>query len=127
MMQIFHQSLPSGERFAMGKVLSKHILALDLAQCSLPPSLLFREVARYYHEIGNKDRAVELIELALKSLDGPDPDMHGLKKDFKPDLLQTLANYKGEEVCYGDVCVVPRTSATPKAEQENPAERGALE
>ncbi|MCM5692532.1 TlpA family protein disulfide reductase [Sinorhizobium meliloti] len=131
MMQIFRQSLPSAERFAMGEVLSEHILALDLAQCNLPASLLFQEVARYYYAIGNKDRAVELIELALKSLDGPDPDMHGLKKDLKPYLLQTLANYKGEEVCYGDVCVVPRTNissgATPKAEQENPAERGALE
>lgn len=76
--------------------------------------------------IGNKDRAVELLELALKSLDG-----HGAKEVFQPDLLQTLANYKREEVCYGDVFVVPRTNvssgATPKAEQENPAERGAFE
>ncbi|MQV97046.1 redoxin domain-containing protein [Sinorhizobium medicae] len=124
-------NLPSAERFAMGEALSEHILALDFAQCNLPASELFQEVARYYHAIGNKDRAVELIELALKSLDGPDPDMHGLKEDLQPDLLQTLANYKGEEVCYGDVCVVPRTNissgATPKAELENPAERGALE
>ncbi|WP_457663245.1 peroxiredoxin family protein [Sinorhizobium medicae] len=136
MMQIFHpvvgcQSLPAAERFAMGKELSEHILALDFAQCNQPASLVFPEVARYYHEIGNKDRAVELIELALKSLDGPDPDMHGLKKDLKPYLLQTLANYKGEEVCYGDVCVVPRTNtssgATPKAETKNLDERGALE
>ncbi|WP_322883180.1 TlpA disulfide reductase family protein [Sinorhizobium medicae] len=130
MMQIFRQSLPSAERFAMGEILSEHILALDLAQCNLPASRVFPMVARYYYEIGNKDRAVELIELALKSLDGPDPDMHELKKDL-PYLLQTLANYKGETVCSGDVCVVPRTNissgATPKAEQENPAERGALE
>ncbi len=73
-------NLPSAERFAMGEALSEHILALDFAQCNQPASLVFPEVARYYHEIGNKDRAVELIELALKSLDGPDPDMHGLKK-----------------------------------------------
>ncbi len=106
MMRIFHPSLPSAERFAMGEVLSEHILALDLAQCNLPASRVFPMVARYYYEIGNKDRAVELIELALKSLDGPDPDMHELKKDL-PYLLQTLANYKGETVCYGDVCVVP--------------------
>ncbi len=37
----------------------------------------FPEVACYYYEIGNKDRAVELLELALKSLDG-----HGAKKSF---------------------------------------------
>ncbi|RVP08812.1 TlpA family protein disulfide reductase [Sinorhizobium meliloti] len=131
LMQIFDQSLPSAERFAMGDVLSEHILALDLAQCNLPASLFFREVARYYYAIGNKDRAVELIELALKSLDVLDPDMHGRKKDLKPNLLQNLANYKGEKVCYGDVCVVPRTNistgATPKPEKKNPAERGALE
>ncbi|RVG33205.1 TlpA family protein disulfide reductase [Sinorhizobium meliloti] len=118
------QSLPSAERFAMGKELSKHILALDLAQCNLPASLLYPEVARYYYAIGNKDRAVELIETALKSLDGPDPDMHGLKEDLQPDLLQTLANYKGEEVCYGNVCVVPRTNissgATPKGGEDEP-------
>ncbi|MQX76658.1 TlpA disulfide reductase family protein [Sinorhizobium medicae] len=136
MMQISHpvlgcQSLPAAERFAMGKELSEHIMALDFAQCNLPASLLFPEVARYYYEIGNKDRAVELLELALKSLDGPDPDMHGLKEDLQPDLLQTLANYKGEAVCSGDVCVVPRTNistgATPKAETKNLDERGALE
>jgi len=136
MTQIFHPeigcvNLPSADRFAMGEVLSEHILALDFAQCNLPASELFQEVARYYHAIGNKDRAVELIELALKSLDGPDPDMHGLKEDLQPDLLQALANYKGEAVCSGDVCVVPRTNIssgeTPTAEQENPAERGALE
>ncbi|WQO88546.1 hypothetical protein U8C37_21800 (plasmid) [Sinorhizobium medicae] len=94
--------------------------------CNLSAFLLFPKVACYYHEIGNKDRAVELLELALKSLDG-----HGAKEFCQPDLLQTLTNYKGEEVCYGDVCVVPRTNissgATPNAEQENPAERGALE
>ncbi|RVG48091.1 TlpA family protein disulfide reductase [Sinorhizobium meliloti] len=124
MMQIFRQNLPSAERFAMGEVLSEHILALDLAQCTLPASWLFSGVARYYHAIGNKDRAVELIELALNSLDGPDPDMHGLKKDLKPHPLQTLANYKGETVCSGDVCVVPRTNissgATPKGGEEEP-------
>ncbi|WP_318872598.1 hypothetical protein [Sinorhizobium meliloti] len=95
--------------------------------CNLSAFLLFSEVTCYYYEIGNKDRAVELLELALKSL-----DEHGAKKFFQPDLLQTtLTNYKGEEVCYGDVCVVPRpnvsSGATPNAEQENPAERGALD
>ncbi|MDE3854389.1 TlpA family protein disulfide reductase [Sinorhizobium meliloti] len=111
--------LPSAERFAMGEVLLEHILALDLAQCSLPASLHFREVARYYYEIGNKDRAVELLELALKSLDG-----HGAKEFFQLDLLQTLANYKGETVCFGDVCVLPRTNissgATPKGGEDEP-------
>ncbi|RVQ55082.1 TlpA disulfide reductase family protein [Sinorhizobium meliloti] len=97
MMQIFRQSLPSAERFAMGEVLSEHILALDHAQCNLPASLLFWEVARYYYAIGNKDRAVELIELALKSLDGPDPDVEGRQEGFSAALLQTLADYKGEK------------------------------
>ncbi|MDX0463449.1 redoxin family protein [Sinorhizobium medicae] len=120
------RSLPSAERFAMGEVLSEHILALDLAQCNLPASQLFPKVARHYYEIGNKDRAVELLELALKSLEG-----HGAKERPQLDLLQTLANYKGETVCSGDVCVVPRTNistgATPKAETKNLDERGALE
>nr|WP_243667506.1 hypothetical protein [Sinorhizobium medicae] len=85
----------------------------------------FPEVACYYYEIGNKDRgrvARAGVEVAGRAR---------CEEVFQPDLLQTLANYKREEVCYGDVFVVPRTNvssgATPKAEQENPAERGAFE
>ncbi|MQX58522.1 hypothetical protein [Sinorhizobium meliloti] len=69
--------------------------------------------------IDSNDRAVESLELAVKSLDGPKPGADGLKEEVLSYLLQS------------DVCVVPRTNisggATPKAEQENPAERGAFE
>ncbi|RVL44203.1 TlpA family protein disulfide reductase, partial [Sinorhizobium meliloti] len=66
-----------------------------------------------------------------KSLDGPKPISEVLKDGFLADLLQTLANYKGEKVCYGNVCVAPEEIApdgvTPKAGKKNPADRGALE
>lgn len=60
---------PSAERLAMGKELSEHILALN------PPQrdggfkyLSYGAVAQYYYESGNKDRAIELVEVALNSL-----------------------------------------------------------
>ncbi|WP_234825963.1 TlpA disulfide reductase family protein [Sinorhizobium meliloti] len=119
-----YSEFPSVERFAMGKELSEHILAQSRLQDDYEKADSYLMVAMYYHARGNKERAVELLELALQPLDGPD------RGGLKDDLLQTLADYKGETVCYGDVCVVPRTNissgATPKA-QENPAGRGVLE
>lgn len=124
-----YSKFPSVERFAMGKELSEHILAQARLKDDYGKARSYHMVATYYHASGNKDRAVELLELALESLDGPDPD--GLKEKALPFLLQTLANYNGETVCYGDVCVAPEEDvpdgATPNAEQENPAERGALD
>ncbi|MCA0048252.1 hypothetical protein LB577_15025 [Mesorhizobium sp. B283B1A] len=67
-----HSHFPSSERLAMGKQLSDHILALnppDSDQCKLVPYPL---AALYYHESGNKSsRAIELIDLTLKSRGGP--------------------------------------------------------
>ncbi|WP_192360065.1 TlpA disulfide reductase family protein [Mesorhizobium mediterraneum] len=101
--------LPRSERFAMGKELSEHILALNPPQGDGPKFWSYPAVARYYHESGNKDRAIELIELALKSLDDPQIS-DGLKQRRLPDLLQALANYKGEKVCYGALCAVPQNN-----------------
>lgn len=59
---------------------------------------------------GNQNRAIELVELALKSLDRPKPMLGELKQHLLPNLLQALANYKGEEVCYGNLCAAPQTN-----------------
>ncbi|WP_201272919.1 hypothetical protein [Sinorhizobium meliloti] len=64
---------------------------------------------------------VELLELALKSLDG-----HGAKGNLQPELLQTVANYKGEMVFRRGLCGPAdefSTGAAPKAEKKNPAEQ----
>ncbi len=71
----------------------------------------------------------ELLELALKLVDGlPVPD--STKQPWLEDLLQTLANYKGEEVSHGALGVAPKENvpnrATPKTEKKNAAGRGAL-
>ncbi|QPB24829.1 TlpA disulfide reductase family protein [Rhizobium sp. 007] len=117
-----HSRFPSAERLAMGKELSEHILALNPQQGDVPKFLSYRAVARYYYESGNKHRAIELVELALKSLDGPEPVPDEMRQDFLSDLLQTLANYKGEEVRYGALCVAPHNKfsngATPRVEKE---------
>lgn len=89
-----HSRFPSAERFAMGKELSEHILALNPTQVDRPKFRSYPAVARYYYDSGNKDRAIELLRLALKSLDGPDPVPDSLRRHLLPDLLQVLANYK---------------------------------
>ncbi|RVI60920.1 TlpA family protein disulfide reductase, partial [Sinorhizobium meliloti] len=124
-----YTDFPSVERLAMGKELSENILALTGLGDDVKASS-YRLVAPYYYESGNKARAEELLELALKLVDGlPVPD--NIKQPGLEDLLQSLANYRGQKVCYGALCAVPQTNvsndATPNAEQENPAGRGALE
>ncbi|WP_346283248.1 hypothetical protein [Bradyrhizobium sp. BRP22] len=65
---------PSAERLAIGKELSEHILALDPQQRGGGFKFLsYEPVAQYYYESGNKDRAIELVEVALKSLERPKP------------------------------------------------------
>ncbi|WP_192178581.1 TlpA disulfide reductase family protein [Mesorhizobium amorphae] len=113
--QLFHPNLdhsrfPSAERFAIGKELSDHMLALNPPQGESPKFWSYPAVARYYHESGNKDRAIELVELALKSLDGPEPVADELKQHLLPELLQALANYKSEKVCCGALCAAPQNN-----------------
>ncbi|MER8614437.1 TlpA disulfide reductase family protein [Mesorhizobium sp. M1216] len=102
-----HSHFPSAERLAMGKQLSEHILALnppESDQCKLMP---YPVAAMYYHESGNKDRAIELIELALNSLGGPELIRHEDEQGEISHLLQFLAYFKGEKVCYGGLCAAP--------------------
>ncbi|WP_407121622.1 TlpA disulfide reductase family protein [Bradyrhizobium sp. STM 3561] len=101
--------LPPAERFAMGKELSEHILALNPPQRGQAPKFLsYPAVAQYYYESGNKDRAIELVEVTLKSLDGPEPLPNELKQELMSPLVQALANYKGEKACYGALCATPQ-------------------
>ncbi|MBT1516377.1 TlpA family protein disulfide reductase [Bradyrhizobium sp. SRL28] len=103
---------PPAERLAMGKELSEHILALNPPHRGDGPKFLsYGALAQYYYESGNKDRAIELIELALKSLDGPEPIPDELKQHVLSLLLQALANYKGEKVCYGAFCAAPENKS----------------
>ncbi|MER9408321.1 TlpA family protein disulfide reductase [Mesorhizobium caraganae] len=96
-----HSRLPPAERFAMGKELSEHILALNPPQGDSPKFRSYPAVARYYHENGNNDRAIELVEVALTSLDGPEPIPAELKEQHLPHLLQALAKYRGARACCG--------------------------
>ncbi|WP_179293671.1 TlpA disulfide reductase family protein [Mesorhizobium sp. WSM3882] len=102
-----YSQFPSAERLAMGKQLSEHILELnppESDQCKLLPYPL---AALYYHESGNKDRAIELIHLALKSQGAPERIRDEDEQDEVLHLLQFLAYFKGENVCYGGLCVAP--------------------
>ncbi|WP_027584556.1 TlpA disulfide reductase family protein [Bradyrhizobium sp. Ai1a-2] len=103
---------PPDERLAMGKNLSEHILALNPPQREDGSKFLsYGAVAQYYYESGNKDRAIELVKLALKSLDGPEPIPDELKQHILPPLVQALAHYKGEKAYYGGVCSAPQNKS----------------
>lgn len=117
-----HSRLPPAERFAMGKELSEHILALNPPQGDSPKFRSYPAVARYYHENGNNDRAIELVELALTSLDDPEPIPDDLKEHLLPDLLQALANYRGGKVCYGALCAAPQNKL-PGGAKARPREK----
>lgn len=116
--------LPQAERFAMGNELSGHILAINAPQRGDAPKFLsYPAVAQYYYESGNKDRASELIEAALKSLDGPAPIPDELKQHVMSELVQTLANYKGQKACYGSVCATPQPGVSQSTKAQAPEER----
>ncbi|MER8963803.1 TlpA disulfide reductase family protein [Mesorhizobium sp. M0701] len=105
-----HSRLPSAERFAMGKELSEHILALNPPQGDSPKFRSYPAVARYYHENGNNDRAIELVNLALTSLDGPEPIPAELKERHLPNLLRALARYRGAKACCGALFAAPQNN-----------------
>ncbi|WP_311735324.1 hypothetical protein [Bradyrhizobium yuanmingense] len=117
--------LPQAERFAMGKELSEHILAINPPQRGEALKFLsYPAVAQYYYESGNKGRAIELIEVTLKSLDGPAPIPDKLKQQVMSVLVQTLANYKGQKACYGSLCAIPQAGGRQSTKaQASPEEK----
>ncbi len=121
---IDNSHLPQAQRFAMGNELSGHILAINPAQRGEAPKFVsYPAVAQYYYESGNKDRASELIEAALKSLDGPAPIPDNLKQEVMSESVQTLANYKGQKACYGSVCATPQPGVSQSTKAQAPEER----
>ncbi|MES0100781.1 hypothetical protein [Mesorhizobium sp. M0019] len=88
-----HSRFPSAERFAMGKELSEHILALNPPQGDDPKFWSYPAIARY-HENGNEVRAIELVELARRRWTVRSLCRTNWKQHLLPDLLQALANYK---------------------------------
>ncbi|AUW47376.1 redoxin family protein [Rhizobium leguminosarum] len=111
MQQLFgwydYSGLPSAERFSMGKELSERILKLYQQHDAPLRSYSYQTIALYYHESGDNGRAVDLLEQALRFLDGESlPEVE--KHEQMAQLLHTLAEYKGEQVCYGGICVAPR-------------------
>ncbi|MDE3759818.1 TlpA family protein disulfide reductase [Sinorhizobium meliloti] len=109
-----YKNFPSVERFAMGKELSEYILALKGLEDNVK-AYSYQLVAQYYHKSGNKARAEELLELALKLVDElAFPDR--IKQRWLGDLLQSLANYRGQKACYGALCAVPENDASPGTE-----------
>ncbi|MVT54121.1 redoxin family protein [Bradyrhizobium yuanmingense] len=110
--------LPRAERFAMGRELSEQILALKPPPGDYYNFRACEAVAQYYYESGNKERAIELIELALKSMEDPHPMQEERKQDYVPRLVQALANYKGEKACYGEFCSAPQTKQPPESRTE---------
>ncbi|MDE5446272.1 redoxin domain-containing protein [Bradyrhizobium hipponense] len=111
--------LPRAERFAIARDVSEHILNSVQASGGLNFAS-YRVVAQYYYESGDKQRAIELIERAMTYLDDPKvPD--AMKKHYMPQLLQTLANYRGEKVCCSGSCSISQEKS-PGAPKVQPQE-----
>ncbi|WP_369726316.1 TlpA disulfide reductase family protein [Bradyrhizobium sp. LLZ17] len=113
---------PHAERFAMGKDLSEHILAANPPQGSEGAKFLsYGAVAQYYYETGERDRAIELVEVALKWLDAA-PASDVAKRDIVQCSLQTLASYRSEKLGYEECCSAPQNTAPEKPEPRSPKE-----
>ncbi|MET4031096.1 MULTISPECIES: TlpA disulfide reductase family protein [unclassified Bradyrhizobium] len=93
-----NSDVPHSDRFAIGKDLAEHILALNSPE-GLPGRkfLSYVAVAQYCFESGDNDRAVDLVESAVKSLDGPWPMAAEEKAHYLRVLLAALAKYEDEE------------------------------
>ncbi|MET4121695.1 thiol-disulfide isomerase/thioredoxin [Bradyrhizobium sp. JR1.5] len=117
-----YSGFPHAERFAMGKDLSEHILAANPPQGSECVKFLsYGAVAQYYYATGKRDRAIELVELALKWLDAaPASDL--AKRDVVECSLQALASYRSEKLSYEGCCSAPQNTAREKPEPRSPRE-----
>ncbi|MGM4954148.1 TlpA disulfide reductase family protein [Bradyrhizobium barranii] len=117
-----YSDFPHAERFAMGKDLSEHILAANPPQGGEGAKFLsYGAVAQYYYETGKRDRAIELVEAALKWLDAaPAPDR--AKRDVVQRSLQALASYRSEKLSYEECCSAAQNTAREKPEPRSPRE-----
>ncbi|WP_407175736.1 TlpA disulfide reductase family protein [Bradyrhizobium sp. STM 3562] len=123
-----NSQFPQAERIAIGKELSAHILKLDPPERGGGPKFLsYGAVAQYHYEIGQKGRAIALVEVALKSLDSAKPIPDELKHDARSGLLQALANYKGQKACHGIQCAFldtkGQTVSNPIGRKRKPKKR----
>ncbi|MET4348799.1 TlpA disulfide reductase family protein [Bradyrhizobium sp. RT9a] len=93
-----NSDVPHSDRFAIGKDLAEHILVLNSSEGRPGRKFLsYVAVAQYYFESGDNDRAVDLVESAVKSLDGPWPMAAEEKAHYLRLLLAALAKYEDEE------------------------------
>ncbi|MGZ2386108.1 redoxin family protein [Rhizobium brockwellii] len=88
-----YSSLPFAERFSMGRELSDCILRLCPQQDALSRAESYQTIASYYHENGEKSRAVELVEQALALVQG-ETLSDDVKQDWIADLMRVLGKYK---------------------------------
>ncbi|MGY4362770.1 tetratricopeptide (TPR) repeat protein [Bradyrhizobium sp. i1.3.1] len=117
-----YSAFPDAERFAMGKDLSEHILAANPPQGSEGAKCLsYGAVAQYYYETGKGDRAIELVELALKWLDAA-PASDRAKRDVVMGSLQALASYRSEKLSYEECCSTAENTAHERSEPRSPME-----
>ncbi|MET4236298.1 thiol-disulfide isomerase/thioredoxin [Bradyrhizobium sp. LA6.10] len=117
-----YSGFPDAERFAMGKDLSEHILAANPPPGSEGAKFLSSgAVAQYYYETGKRDRAIELVQLALKWLDAA-PVSDRAKRDVMKGSLQALASYRSEKLSYEECCSAAENTAPERPEPRSPTE-----
>lgn len=81
----------------MGRDLAEHILWLNPPQADGYKFRSYGAIAEYYYESGNKERAIELIELALTSLSDSKLIQEEERQYYVRPLIQALAKYSTEK------------------------------
>ncbi|MBX4917436.1 MULTISPECIES: hypothetical protein [Rhizobium] len=100
MYQLFESSrdysrFPAGERSSMGKELSRHILTLCQRVDAHSRAEYYNAMANFFHEFGNNDLAVDLVQVAVTLVEGPSQEE--VEQPLRTQLLKRLAEYKCHE------------------------------
>ncbi|WP_024521125.1 TlpA disulfide reductase family protein [Bradyrhizobium sp. Tv2a-2] len=107
--------LPRVECLTIARELSENILALNPPEGDGDKFLSYGQVAQYFYNSGNTKRAIELIELALQSVDQSKSLPDQVKRGFVPALRKALADYRGSKTSYGNPRYVRQGKASQKA------------
>ncbi|MER9007177.1 hypothetical protein NKI15_26515 [Mesorhizobium sp. M0862] len=119
-----HSRLPPAERFAMGKELSEHILALNPPQGDSPKYRSYPAVA------GTTTKTATTIAYrvgrtgtAVVGRSGACPGR--TERAAAARLLQALAKYRSGKVCYGALCATPQNKP-PGGAKARPGEKNMV-
>ncbi|MBY2925992.1 hypothetical protein [Rhizobium leguminosarum] len=90
-----YSRFPFGERLSMGNELSWHILTLCQQEDAHSRAECYEAMAHFFHEFGNNDLAVDLVQMAVTLL-----ERLSLKEEVRQPLLAQLLKRLAEYKCH---------------------------